>query len=116
MKSLNGPDFGPYSGLQCCALVIADKVSTGLTSAHIPDSRSPMWISRRCVSTGLTSAHIPDFGRVLAFILHCCLNGPDFGPYSGLNYFSQMHTCAVSTGLTSAHIPDNKLLANNRWW
>ena len=106
-------------------------VSTGLTSAHIPDERGTRCHAHTEVSTGLTSAHIPDhrqrfhpcagrlngpdFGpysglRALEpqpwFI---CLNGPDFGPYSG-HLLDQIDNDAlrVSTGLTSAHIPDIK--------
>ena len=59
-SSLNGPDFGPYSG---------------------QDVRSYQPVAYR-VSTGLTSAHIPDFAA-FTILVTVCLNGPDFGPYSG---------------------------------
>ena len=36
------------------------EVSTGLTSAHIPDKEAVPQKELRKVSTGLTSAHIPD--------------------------------------------------------
>ena len=37
-ESLNGPDFGPYSGPKRITIPIRKRdVSTGLTSAHIPD-------------------------------------------------------------------------------
>ena len=82
--SLNGPDFGPYSGLNISiGLPTALHVSTGQTSAHIPD---PPRLRRQLnagVSTGQTSAHIPD--------KPCC----------GIAKSGK-----VSTGQTSAHIPD----------
>ena len=87
MRGLNGPDFGPYSGHKRMLRHQAARVSTGLTSAHIPDIDH--------------NAHYAEW----------CLNGPDFGPYSGLMGFVNNDVCGVSTGLTSAHIPDTRRIA-----
>ena len=68
------------------------------------------------VSTGLTSAHIPDpFYRRLGLDA-LCLNGPDFGPYSGRPIdMGSLSAPNVSTGLTSAHIPDPRELLMRVW-
>ena len=108
IRSLNGPDFGPYSG-QPGLKKLPERmaVSTGLTSAHIPDTEHGETSLHCFVSTGLTSAHIPDSPPTVRTASLSGLNGPDFGPYSGR--IRQVHPAPqvkVSTGLTSAHIPD----------
>ena len=63
-RSLNGPDFGPYSGLlNAAVLATIASVSTGQTSAHIPDGLCARSAAPNDVSTGQTSAHIPDDSR-----------------------------------------------------
>ena len=87
VRSLNGPDFGPYFGQKI--------FDAAMNSLH--------------VSTGLTSAHISDQEIVGDYWSYLGLNGPDFGPYFGRQFsVDGTRKRGVSTGLTSAHISDHE--------
>ena len=93
---LNGPDFGPYSGLLDDQQIPAQISLNGPDFGPYSGRRSHHPPPRSTVSTGLTSAHIPDNANVLDYLLANRLNGPDFGPYSGRTYPEVLTIAAVS--------------------